>query len=696
MLYVGAMLAGLPSANTVHAAAPAAPSYQAALQTIERVRADWAAPGATPDPNAPGWNALFESLLNDLKRASSAINDTEGLSALNRVYEVSAALEGVAWPPAQELRENLRSWLRPRVRIAWANRRLIDTIQALPQAGTSDVQANREKWLRFVDNDLGKALATYDSAATVAERTEALRGVHKALDALQSRNQAFPWNPSLELQAALNDLYNLPNLDVSADVATLSPLFNVNLVTSGPVYRKGYWSQVTAGPKTGFGLMHCDDGIAFFNSQLLSSVTPIHDFQNQIASDRRGRRAARMYDFGATSTDQQQLSVVTVLRSTGLELYPSFAHNVGLMVTSGKQPGGGLQRMVASLVGFNQARITEMVRENAYGPMQQNVVAEAAEMGAEKTSAEAAQRNANLRQFLPGGNRLTYGPVLIEGLSLRSRPENALISGLLSYLNGPNQLGADAPQPTDLVVPDSGVSADLHLSSILTNFTRGFLESDQAKSVENVMVVTRKVPPDAPPADAFQVSQNVDYPTFLKAVEEARAANDPKVLAIRVKRPSRTPDFGVDQQGNLVALIHDFQIEVPAPKQNVGGAVPPAKVYRLTSPLAEVTVSFRIEPQTADKPLRLKGKVVGFDPGPRARMFAVNDDETKAQAVTAFTSALVFGVFRTRIAGQPIDVPLRKLNLDGVVLRSATPLDPSGWMRVVLDWSGTLPAQAGQ
>ena len=51
--------------------------------------------------------------------------------------------------------------------------------------------------------------------------------------------------------------------------------------------RKGYVSQVTAGPKTGFGLMTSDDGIAFYNKQQFTSVTPIWDFQNRIAPTRR-------------------------------------------------------------------------------------------------------------------------------------------------------------------------------------------------------------------------------------------------------------------------------------------------------------------------------------------------------------------------------------------------------------------------
>ena len=84
-----------------------------------------------------------------------------------------------------------------------------------------------------------------------------------------------------------------------------------------------------------------------------------------------------------------------------------------------------------------------MVRENAIGPMRQNVIQEAAEMSQEKTSAEAAQRNGTFHQYLIGNNRLAYRDFLVEGLSLRSRPENAVIGGLLTHAKAEGPLGAD-------------------------------------------------------------------------------------------------------------------------------------------------------------------------------------------------------------------------------------------------------------
>jgi hypothetical protein len=214
------------------------------------------------------------------------------------------------------------------------------------------------------------------------------------------------------------------------------------------------------------------------------------------------------------------------------------------------------------------------------------------------------------------------------------------------------------------------------------------------KKVENLMVVTQKIPPEAPPASGIKVTQSVDYPTFLKAVNAARAANDPKVLAIRVKRPGRAPDFGADSQGNLVAIVHDFELEVPAPAQMAQGGMagPPAQVYRISAPEAEFSIAFKVEAKSQTEPLRLAGQIVGFDPGPGAKVFAVNDDEKKAEPLTPFTTALVLGFFRARLQGQPIDAPLSNLQLRGFAIRSVSPLDPTGWIRVNLVRTSESPA----
>ena len=674
-------------------AAPAAPSYQLVESAIARVRSDWAKPGVAADPNAPGWNALFDALLRDLRTYATATTDADRLTALGRVHQESLALRSVSWRPAAQVHEALRTWLEPRVRVAWAERRLLNWVKGLPQAADSSVKGNRERWLQFVGEGLGQALQKYDAAATVADRQEALRSVHAALDALQSRNQAVPWAPSIDLQSALNGMYNQPNMDVSVDVGTLSPAINVNLVTSGPITRKGYVSQVTAGPKTGFGLMPSDDGIAFYNRQQLTSVTPITDFQRQVMSNQQGKRAAKLYYFGATTSDTSELTIVTVIRSTGLQILPSYRHNVAADINTTPQDSGKLGRAVASLVGFNQTKITRMAWENAIGQIRSNVETEAMEEGLERTQHEAAVRNATLAQYLIGGNRVAFRNILIEGLTLRSRPENALIGGKFGYVNAKEQFGADAPQPPSLNRPDPGVSADLHLSSVMANFLRGYIESDAVKEVHNLMIETRDVAPGTPPKDGVKVTRNVDYPTYFRAVESAQAANNPKVAAIRVKRPTAPPDFGADSQGNLVALVKDFQLDVPAPPQMAKGGVagPPARVLRIVSPRAEFAISFRVSRKSEQEPLRLTGRIESFDAGPAGRVYAINEDENQATQLNAFAGRFVLVGFGTKLQGQPIDLPLSDVQMRGFAIQSVSPLDPSGWIRVNLVRTSASP-----
>ncbi len=676
-------------------AVPATQSYQSVESHIKQIREDLSKPGGPQQPNAPGWNALFDQLHNDLQAYTAANNERDRLTALNSVYQISVALGSVSWAPSVELRESLRAWLRPRVRVEWAARRLVDHVNALPPVSDTSVKENREKWVTFVHNSLGKALNEYDSAQTVVQKQAGLQAVNSALVALRGRNALSPWNPSLELQAALNDLYNQPNLDVSVDVETLSPLFNVNLVTTGPVTRKGYTSQVTAGPKTGFGLLVSDDGIGFYNSQLMSSVTPIWDFQQQVASDRKGRRAAKMYQFSATQTDASELFIYTFIRTTGLSISPAYRHNVGADIATAPQAGGGFARAFASLLGFNQTKITRMAYENAIGPIKVNVEKEAMEEGTERTAREAAERNVNIHKYLVGNNQLRYENLLIEGLSLRSRPQNALIGGRLTFTDATHQLGADQPQPAKLFQPDSGISADIHLGSILTSFVQSYMRKEPVQEVQSLLVETLKVEPGTAPDKSVKVSRNVDYPAFLQAIDRAKAANDPKVVAIRVKRPTVPPEFGTSAEGDLVALVNDFQLEVPAPSQEgIGSKMgPPARVYRIVSPQAEFALSFTVESKAKGDPLRLTGKIKEFDAGPNANVYAVGDDEKQATPLSALSKTVILSFFRAKMQGQPVDVALDTFNLRGYAIKSVSPLDPSGWIRVNLARS-TVPAAA--
>jgi hypothetical protein len=672
---------------TILGAAPAPPSYLGVERTIEGIRKTWTSPGAPPQPNQAGWDVLFDALQSDLKAYAKAESETSRLEALNRVYQISNGLGMVSWAPAASLRDEIREWLRPRLRLAWAARRLSDTVEALPESTDASVKANRSRWVEFVQNDLGSALRDYDAAETVARRQVALHRVHESLRVLKEGNQSRPWSPSAELQAAVNDLFNRPNIDVAADVNTVSPLFNANLVETGPVFRKGYWSQVTAGPKTGFGLLPSDDGIAFYNKQTLVSVTPITDFQNQIAADPQGQRAAKLYQFSATSYDWSELTITTVLRPSGLTIIPSSTHNIDAAVCAAPTEGGGLGRGIAAIIGLNKDAITQKVKEGALPRLQQQIPTEAQEEALERIATQTVERNADLRaKGLVGDDTVAVNDVLIKELSLRSRPDGVFVSGLFQWRGATGQLGADAPQPSNRAATvEPGVTASVHLGSLLTSAIAGLYERDAVRSVQNLMISIKDLPPGTPPAEAVKMSKNVDFPTYIKAVDDSRKPGS-KASVLRVTRPPHPPEFSVDAKGNLVAIVHELQIEVPAPESEARGGVvgAAAKIYRIKIPQAEIAFSYKVETAPGNPP-QLHAKVEDFAPGITSEVLAITDDETKAMVLSRFSGSIVLGGMGMRLRSQPINVSLAQLHLPGFSIRSVSPLDPSGWLRVGLE-----------
>jgi hypothetical protein len=690
--------------QSVGQTAPASPTYVDIERTIQSVRQGWEQPGTRPEPNSDGWISLFNALTENLQSYGTATNDADRLNALDRISAFSTALGMVAWSPAATLREELNQWLQPRLRLARARQQLSETVTSLPPASEPSAQANRHRWVEFVQNDLGGALRDYDAATTVQQRQAALKRLHEALASLDRQNQGQqsqgrPWPLSWELEAAMNDLFNRPNLDIAADVATVAPVFEANLVQTGPVTRKGYTSMVTAGPKTGFGLIPLDGGIGFYNSQSLVSVTPIHDFQQQIEQDPQGQRAAKLYYFSATTYDWSNLTVTAVITPEGLNLSPSSTHAIDASIGSAPTAGRNLGRGIAALIGMDQGAITERVREGALPKFQQQIPQEAQEEALERISVEQAQRNADLRsKYLVGNDTAAVRDFLIRQLSLQSRPHAVFIGGRFEWRGMPDQRGADSPQPPKLAATiDSGVTADLHLGSLLTSAASGLWQQDQLRSVQNLMIQTKAVPPGTPPKDAVGVSKNVAFADYVKAVDAARNAHDPRVQALRIERPKEAPEFSTDARGFLVALVRDFQIDVPAPDPQAGGNLlgVPAKILRLKAPLVEIALSYEPDTSTPGS-LRLKGKIQEFNPGTTGEVIAINDDENQGKPLTRFQSAIVMSALGMKIRSQAIDVSLDQLKLPGFKIQSVSSLEPSGWARVNLVRAEGTPLQNTQ
>ncbi len=336
---------------------------------------------------------------------------------------------------------------------------------------------------------------------------------------------------------------------------------------------------------------------------------------------------------------------------------------------------------------MNEERIRQKVYEGALPKFQQQIPQEAQEEALERISVEQAQRDADLRsKYLIGNDTAAVRDFLIRQLSMQSRPEAIFVGGRFEWRRAPDQRGADSPQPAKLASTiDPGVTADLHLGSLLTNAASGLWLQDKVRSVQNLMIQTKAVPPGTPPKDAVSVNQNVAFADYVKAVNAARNAHDPRVQALRVVRPQQPPEFSTDARGFLIALVRDFQLDVPAPDPQAGGNLlgVPAKILRLKAPLVEVALSYQLDTSTPGS-VRLKGKIQEFNPGTTGEVIAINDDENQGKPLTRFQSAIVMTALGAKIRSQNVDVALDQLRLPGFKIQSVSPLDPTGWARVNL------------
>ena len=187
------------------------------------------------------------------------------------------------------------------------------------------------------------------------------------------------------------------------------------------------------------------------------------------------------------------------------------------------------------------------------------------------------------------------------------------------------------------------------------------------------------------------VGKNVNFATFLKHIQEARAANNPNVTAIRIKKPTSAPEFASDDRGYLVVIVRNFVMDVPAPPGAERGGLlgAPANVLRFLVPTAEFILSYKVAANGSSPPTELDVKVEDFVHSTNSKVQTLFDDESKPTTMGPFQANIALLGFKTKLQQVPIKLPLTSLNIPGFSLTGISPLDPSGWMRVVLTPNGT-------
>jgi hypothetical protein len=665
-------------------AAPATPTYFGITSAIDRIDASLKNLPAGQNPHGAEWTRFFDDIRNDLRLYTASPSVGERVKALQRLYEKSNDLANVPWATAAELRGEIRSWLRPRIALAWAEYRLLESIKDLPDESA----ATRDGWRAFVSDRLRAAQHDLEAADTVSNRLDALDRVHSAFEALQKSARTSPWSRTMELQSAVADLYSVPDVEVAVDQSALTTaVMQQGIVEPGWIFFKGQWSYVTPGPLTGLGFVPTADGIMVSISQALNSTTPIQGFQQQVAQDPQGRRAANLYHFDATTNNSAVLTTTILFRlATGVSIAPGYQHGISATINSLPQQGKGLGRFVASLIGYNQNNITERVYEGAIGQIRQQVVESAGELAGIKASQKADQINAQIRPYVVDGQTIATRDFGLTGLSLQTYPNYARIQGTLYSQAAGGVFGSMFPQPGSFQSLQQGLTVDVNLSSTISSLSRGYFQGAMARDVENVMIVTTKNLDD-PKHPGIDITQNVDWPTYLARVQQSRAQGDAEAQAIRVYKPEKSPLAAADANGRLVLYLPDFTMEVPAPPMAArGGAFtgPPAQVYRVQFRRAEVVLDFKLQPYTYPEPPHVVGQVADFDPGGNVQVWAINDDDTKPAPLNAFSAGIVGTTVAGRVRGLPFDVPLEQLRGRGLELTYASALDPSGWLRLVV------------
>lgn len=675
----GVLLVLASIARPLAASAPTAPSFDAVEKVMAKIEKDWASLTPDSNPHAESWHVLFQAIRADLKLYSTGDNADDRVAALNRLHKNASSLQVSAWPPAVELREELRHWLRPRVALAWAEYRILEK-----DSGTDS--AERERWSTFVEQTLRPAVHELESAANVRARRAAVERVQEVLGTIDSLGSDSTNDRSRALRAALADLYAGPNFELCIDATAISSLIGADgIVEPGPVFFRNQWSYVTPGALRGVAFIPTNDGIQVAISQDFTSVTPIRGFQDQMEQDPRAQRATKMYSFSATSRNDAILTMTALFRmASGLHLAPGYQHGVSAAINSTPVRGQGMARAFASLVGYSQKRITDEVYQNAIGRMRDEVVSGSIELSAIRTSENAARLNGQIQPYVVDDKTIARDQFGVTDLNLQTLSSHAQASGNVMSSGGKYKVPAQSPQPLSLHTTDIGIAADFHLPAVLESVTDGIWESPNIQDLQSLVISREGV--DAGGVNIERLERNVAFTEFLDRVRQAKAEGRlPRTL--RLVRPSSPATFAADAAGRLVIAFENLTFEIPAPAQAVTASVltgPAAQVYRIEAPQPEFVVELSVEPTSPGVAPRVLGKIISFDPGPGLKVSAIDQDPSTTAPLNLVQARIVTTAFATQIAGQTLPLPSEAFNRPGLVLRSVSLLDPSGWMRVTV------------
>ncbi len=488
-----------------------------------------------------------------------------------------------------------------------------------------------------------------------------------------------------------------PNIVIQTDPLGLAPFFENDVVQDDVVFRNGQTTYVTAREKTGYGLLPSDGSIAFYNAQLLTAVTPINGFNEQVVSDPRGRLLGNGYYFTSVMTNYPQLTITGVLTDAGLLLSPSYQHclvySVDAIPLEGIHPCAF--RNSLALIGLDEDAVEQQVFENSYERVAQGIIEGARDQSLEKTSASQAEQNQTLQQVLIGAGRAQIGDLLVRNLRLRSRYDRADIDGLVSWGTATDVEGPDQPRPDFGSITPGTIAIDTHLPNLVDNLAQPFLDQSEIADLENIAVTL--------PSGGSTPAPDGDIGTGDEIDNESSSTSEPGTIqtslpldeyldqlaegrnVVRLGVPQSAPSLVVDDQGRLVLTVRDLQIVAPVPdaaRQLIGQE---ARALQIRSDQTTIVLSLAVT-ATPDKPgqLDVRAKVNSIDFGETGQVAQILDAESDPVELNVFQRALVLAgavaAFQQIPLEQAIDLP-SDLPVELVALSEP---DPSGWIRATV------------
>jgi hypothetical protein len=152
--------------------------------------------------------------------------------------------------------------------------------------------------------------------------------------------------------------------------------------------------------------------------------------------------------------------------------------------------------------------------------------------------------------------------------------------------------------------------------------------------------------------------------------------------AVLLHKPNPDVSLEADTQDNLVALFRDVKLEFAFTFELKGvfGSFGSETFYRFRTPEAKYTVKFTVQSSSSGGKQGLTA--IGFDPGPRAQISAVDEKGKESKLEGAAAMVLRYSTLFLQV--RPIEIPFEAINLPDYRINSVSPLGMPGWYLVRL------------